>query len=186
MDYQIKRLKRTTIERGSALEYCQDQMLLPNGREESWDFIHHKRGGGAAVVPLLPDGRVLMIRQYRPAIDRETLEIPAGARENPSEDGSITAARELKEETGFEAGKITFLTKLYTAVSWCDETTEVYLAENLTRSGDQELDEAEEIRLVPMERQKLLEMIQNGALQDAKTVAGILAMEQALRNREFH
>ncbi len=182
-DYQIKRLARVTKERGSALEYCRDTMQLPGGAVEEWDFIHHKRGGGAAVVPLLPDGRILMIRQYRPAIDRETLEIPAGAREKPTECGEVTARRELREETGYCCSHLQFLTKLETAVSWCDETTEIYLADGLSCMEAQQLDEAEEIRLVPMERSRLLEMIFSGELQDAKTVAGILASEVVLQQK---
>ncbi len=176
-EYQIRRLERRVIKEGSALDFLQDTMQLPNGRIEQWDFVHHRRGGGAAIVPLLPDGRILMIRQYRPAIDQETLELPAGARECPDEDGAVTARRELREETGYDCEELMFLTKLRTAVSWCDETTEVYLARGLSRCGEQILDDAEEIRLVPMERSELIRMIFRGEIQDAKTVAGVMASE---------
>ena len=64
----LRRLSRTTLYAGSALDYCRDRMQLPDGSEETWDFIHHRRGGGACVIPVTEDGRILMIRQYRPEV----------------------------------------------------------------------------------------------------------------------
>ena len=84
---ELKRLNRRTVFNGRAIDFCKDTMRLPDGRIEEWDFIHHKKGGGACVVPVLPDGRILLIRQMRPAIDRETLELPAGARDPIGTDG---------------------------------------------------------------------------------------------------
>ena len=68
MEYKIKRLRREKVFGGSALEFMQDLMELPDGKRETWDFVHHRRGGGACVVPVLDDGRILMIRQFRPAV----------------------------------------------------------------------------------------------------------------------
>ncbi len=173
--YQIRRLHRDVIVEGSAIDLCHDTMRLPNGTTETWDFVHHRRGGGAAVVPVLPDGKILMVQQYRPVIDRETLELPAGAREDPAEDGRITAERELLEETGYRAGTIRFLCKVLSAPSWCDESTEIYLAEQLAHEGPQMLDDAEEIGLCAKDPEDLLEAIRSGQIQDAKTVAGLSA-----------
>ena len=131
----------------------------------------------ACAVPVLPDGRILLIRQLRPVIDRKTWELPAGARDH-QEDPSVTAARELFEETGYRAGRITPLLVLKTAPAWCDEETHVYLAEDLTREGDQCLDEAEEIDMAAFPLPELLARIRSGELQDAKTVAGILMYAQ--------
>ncbi len=174
MPYKLKRMSREVVAEGSALTYCQDEMRLPNGRIEKWDFIHHNRGGGSAIVPVLPDGRILLIRQLRPAVDREFLELPAGAKEAPDEDPKETALRELQEETGYRCGKLTFLTRIMSAPAFLDETTDIFLAEELTKVGEQSLDEAEEIRLCPCEASELKAMIQDGVLQDAKTVVGIL------------
>lgn len=182
MQHKIRRLKREKVYEGSVFEFYQDTMRLPDGKIETWDFVSHKRVGGAAVVPVLPDGRILLIRQYRPAVDRDTLELPAGARDARGEDPSFTAARELREETGYTSSEISPLLHLKTATSWSNEETYVYLAKNCRKEGSQRLDEAEEIKVEAWPLQKLLEKIYSGQLQDAKTVAGILAYYGKLPN----
>ena len=91
MEYKLKRLGRELAAPGKALEFYRDDMQLPDGKVEKWDFVHHKKGGGACVVPILPDGRILLIHQYRPAVNRETTELPAGAfdAEDPDFDSSV-------------------------------------------------------------------------------------------------
>lgn len=175
MDYKLKRLNRELASPGKALEFYRDTMELPDGRTEIWDFVHHKRGGGACVVPVLPDGRVLMIHQYRPAVDRETTELPAGAFDADDPDFAVTASRELEEETGYKCGKIRRLVRLDTAIAWCDEKVEIYLAEDLYKAGGQQLDDAEEIGLEAIPVEELRRRIFAGEMRDAKTVAGILA-----------
>ena len=183
MDYKLRRLDRTLASPGKVLEFYRDRVQLPDGQQENWDFVHHKRGGGACVVPVLPDGRILLIHQYRPAVDRETTELPAGAFDMDDSDFSITASRELEEETGYRCGKISRLVRLDTAIAWCDEKVEVYLAEDLTKSGSQNLDEAEEIGLEAIPVEELKRRIFAGEIRDAKTVAGILAYLAVLSDR---
>lgn len=173
--YKLTRLGRKTACEGSALDFMRDTMRLPDGREEIWDFVHHKKGGGAAVVPLLPGGRILMIRQYRPAVGRETLEIPAGACDREDKNREMTASRELLEETGYRAGRIRHLVTIDTAVAYCDESTEIYLATDLKREREQALDEAEEIRVTAVEISAIFDLMSRGVIRDAKTVAGICA-----------
>lgn len=175
MDYKLRRLNRELASSGKVLEFYRDTMELPGGKTEKWDFVHHKRGGGACVVPVLPDGRVLVIHQYRPAINRETTELPAGAFDADDPDWARTASRELEEETGYRCGKIRRLVRLDTAIAWCDERVEVYLAEDLCKVGDQRLDDAEEIGLEAIPVEELRRRIFAGEMRDAKTVAGILA-----------
>lgn len=179
MEYKLKRVGRELVMPGKVIDFYRDTMELPDGRIEKWDYIDHKRGG-ACIVPVLPDGRILMIHQYRPAIDRETLELPAGARDSIQEDTAVTAARELEEETGYRSDKITPLLKLKSAVAYCSEFTDVYLAEDLIPIGGQHLDEAEEIRIEAFDLDTLLEKIYSGQIQDAKTAAGILAYSTRL------
>lgn len=175
MEYRLHRKDRTLACAGAVLEFYRDQMVLPDGKEETWDYVRHKKGGGSCVVPVLPDGRILLIRQFRPAIDRETLELPAGAKDSSGEDPALTASRELEEETGYRAGRITKLAHILTAVAWCNEATDIFLAEDLERVGGQHLDEAEEIRVCALPLEELCDRIFRGEIQDAKTVAGILA-----------
>lgn len=181
--YKLKRLDRQLVSEGSVFRFYRDRMQLPDGKIEYWDYVDHKKTGGAAVVPVLSDGRILLIRQFRPAVDKETLELPAGARNTPREDPKETAARELMEETGFTSDRITKMLHLDTATSWCGETTDVYLAENCVRKGEQELDEAEEIGLQVLTFDEALAMIYDGRITDSKTVAGILAYANIKRKQ---
>ena len=91
-------------------------MELPNGKTEEWDFISH-RMGAAAVVPVREDGKILMVRQYRNAIERMTLEVPAGSRDSVTEDTMVCAARELEEETGYCSNNLKKLLSLKTTVA---------------------------------------------------------------------
>lgn len=183
MDYKLKRTARELASPGKVLEFYRDRMELPDGSVENWDFVHHKRGGGACVVPVLPDGRILMIHQYRPAVNRETTELPAGAFDMEDPDDAITASRELEEETGYRCGKISRLVRLDTAIAWCDEKVEIYLAEDLEKSGGQNLDDAEEIGMEAIPVDELKRRIFAGEIRDAKTVAGILAYLAVLSDR---
>ena len=98
---KMKRLKRELKYKGSILDIYQDTMEFANGKQEKWDFVSH-RMGAAAILPVLPDGRIVMVRQYRNALERETIEIPAGARDSKTEDTKVCATRELEEETGVQ------------------------------------------------------------------------------------
>ena len=171
---EIKRIDRKLVHSGSILDFYEDTMLLPNGKTEKWDFISH-RMGAACVLAVKPDGKILMVRQYRNALNRETLEIPAGKRDSVNEDTAICAARELEEETGYRAGKLEKLLSLKSTVAFCDELIDVYLATNLEKVGEQNLDESEEIDIEAWELKDLLEMCYSGKLQDAKTVSAIMA-----------
>lgn len=170
---KMERLERKLMYRGAILDVYKDTMRFSNGRTEEWDFVSH-RMGAAAVLPVLPDGRILMVRQYRNALERETLEIPAGCRDSLTEDTRISAIRELEEETGYRSEKVSFLLSLRSTVAFCDEFIDVYLAEELT-PGEQHLDEAESIDVEAYSLEELCAMIYQGKLQDAKTVAAIMA-----------
>lgn len=178
----LKRLNRKTACEGSVIDLCRDTVELPDGRIEEWDFVRHKKGGGACVIPVLPDGRLLLIRQYRPAIDEVIFELPAGAKDSPDEDTAATALRELVEETGYTSESLEKLASIRTAVAYCNEVTDIYLACDLIWAGGQKLDEAEEIDTIPFSMPELLDLIFSGKMQDAKSVIGILAYE-AKRHR---
>ena len=173
MKEQITRIKRELIHKGTILDIYKDTMQLPDGNTEEWDFVSHRKGA-AAVVAVRDDGKVLMVRQYRPALERETLEIPAGSRDSVTEDTKVCAARELEEETGFRAEQLSFLISLKTTVAFCDEFIDVYLARNLIKTK-QHLYESEDINVEACDSDDLCELIYKGRIQDAKTVASLLA-----------
>ncbi|MGN0353034.1 MAG: NUDIX hydrolase [Roseburia sp.] len=178
MDQKVKRINRELKVQGAILDFYADTMELPDGKLEKWDFVSH-RMGAAAVVPVLADGRILMVRQYRNALDRETLEIPAGARNSKTEDTKICAARELEEETGYRSENLQKILSLKTTVAFCDEFIDVYLAKDL-KPGNQHLDEGEFINIEAYPLEELCQMISEGKLQDSKTVSGILAYANLL------
>ena len=172
MGEQIKRIKRELQCKGSITDYYNDTVVLPDGREEVWDFVGHK--GAAATVAVLPNGKLLMVSQYRNALDRQTIEIPAGGLKTPEEPTMEAAKRELKEETGYTCGSIEPLLTIRTTVAFCNEKIDIYLARDL-EAGEQELDDDEYVDVKAYELSELEEMIYNATIQDSKTIAGILA-----------
>ena len=172
MSEQIKRLKRELKFKGTILEFYQDTMEINGDHTAVWDFIKHK--GAAAVVPVTEDGKILMVCQYRNALERYTLEIPAGALDEENEPGRECASRELEEETGFRSENMEWLITLRTTVAFCNERIEVYVAKDLIPSK-QHLDEDEFIDLKAYTLEELKEKIFSGEIEDGKTVASLMA-----------
>ncbi len=167
----VKRIKRELKYSGTILDMYCDHVEV-NGHVAKWDYLHHK--GAAAVIPVTNDGKILMVRQYRNALDRYTLEIPAGALDAPEEPGIECAARELEEETGFFSKDLEWLITLRTAVAFCNERVEVYVAKNLIQSK-QHLDEDESIDVEAYTMAELKEKIFSGEIEDSKTIASLMS-----------
>lgn len=178
---KMKRLNRELMYKGAILDVYKDTMEFPNGTKEEWDFVSH-RMGAAAILPVLPDGRIVMVRQYRNALERETLEIPAGCRDSKTEDTGLCAAREMEEETGYKSEHVEYLLSLRTTCAFCDEFVDIYVAKDLQK-GEQHLDDAEsiEVEIYPLE--ELCQMVYDGKIQDAKTVSAIMAYSNQIKNR---
>ena len=169
---EFKRLSRDLVAHGEIIDYYQDTMQVPNGNIVKWDFIKHK--GAAAIVPVDDMGRIIMVKQYRNALERYTLEIPAGGLNCESEPTMEAAARELAEETGYTAEHMELLLTIHTTVAFCNEKIDVYLAKGL-KPGKQHLDEDEYVNVGVYTVEELAKKIYAGEIQDAKTVAAILA-----------
>lgn len=168
----VERIGRRLVYQANILDIYEDDILTPKGTVAHWDFIGHK--GAAAVVAVKENGKLVMVRQYRNALDRMTIEIPAGARDYAGEPTMECAKRELREETGYQAGKLEYLMTLRTAIAYCDELIDIYVATELSR-GEQDLDEDECVEVLEFEIDELCDMIYSGRLQDVKTIAAILA-----------
>jgi len=168
------RLGRELAYTGVILKIYRDKVVA-NGIEETYDFIHHD--GAAAVLPVTKDGKILMVRQYRNALDRFTLELPAGKVDAPDEPRIECAYRELEEETGFKTDKLEFLMTINTTVAFCNEAIDIFVAKNLIPSK-QHLDADESIDVEEWEVRDLLDLIYSGKMTDAKTVAAILSYAQ--------
>lgn len=168
---EFKRLSRELSYQGKILKVYTDHVEV-NGRKSNWDYVYHN--GGAAVVPVTKDGKILMVRQYRNALDRFTLEIPAGALDSVNESGAACVARELEEETGYRSEKIEWLTSIHSWPAFTNEKVEIFVAQDLIPSK-QNFDEEESIELEEYTLDELKELIFRGDIMDSKTVAGILA-----------
>ena len=178
---RTERLERVEIARGAILTYCHDKIKAPNGHICEYDFIKHQ--GAAAILPVLDDGRLLLVRQYRNALDRFTLEIPAGGLDGPDEPTKDAAVRELTEETGYTSDKVSFLISIYPTVAYGNEKIDIYLAEEL-KKGERNLDEDEFINVEAWSIEDLSELIFTGQIQDAKTIAAVMAYSYKVCNQD--
>lgn len=152
--------------------------VAPHGERFRRDVVHHP--GAVAVVPL-DDGDVVMVRQFRAAIDSELLEIPAGKRDVPGEAPEITAQRELAEEVGLSAGRLVKLAEFHNSPGFCDEHTHLYLGLDLTETpNDLQGIEERYMEVVRIPLGEALEMIDDMRITDAKTIIGLLATKRHL------
>ena len=174
----VVRLDRQLKYQGNILKIYEDTVLA-NGHEAHWDYIHHD--GAAAVLPVADDGKILMVRQYRNALNRYTLEIPAGKLDEPDEPKIECAYRELEEETGFRVEQLEYLMSLSTTVAFCDEAIDIFVAHHLIPSR-QHLDEDEVIDVEAWALEDLEEMIYTGKITDGKTLAAIMAYAMKYRS----
>lgn len=166
-----------TIYDGKILHVERWQVTCPNGKAATREIVVHK--GAAAVVPVYEDGTTLLVRQHRVAVDRVTLEIPAGKLDSVGEDPHDCAVRELEEETGLHAGRMTLLTSLLTTPGFCTEKIAIYLAQELSQ-GKTHPDEDEFLSLVRMPLEDAVAMIMRGEIRDSKTICGLLMAKEAL------
>ncbi len=146
------------------------QRTAPDGVVRVRQIIQHP--GAVTLLPLLDDGRVCFVQNYRAAVDQTLIELPAGTLE-PGEDPVQTARRELAEETGYRAGRIELLATFFMSPGILDEKMYLYLATALT-PGPMALQPDEHIQPLVTTWQKALEMARDGRIQDAKTLTGLL------------
>ena len=163
-------LESTSLYQGTILSLRKDRVRLPNGRLTTREIVEHS--DSVCMVPLDAAGKVALVRQYRKAVERDLLEVPAGGIE-PGEEPEDAARRELQEEIGHTAGRLQPLAGYYLAPGWCDEYMYAYLATELSPDPrSQDYDEIVETRWVPLAA--TLELIERGEIRDAKSIAALL------------
>lgn len=175
-----KRISREEIFKGVAMHLVRDEIMLPDGSKSVREISLHN--GAAAVLPLLSDGRVIMVRQYRYAHERVMLEIPAGKLDTPDEPHLEGAKRELLEETGAVAEKYTYLGSIAPSPALLNEVIHIYLAEGIS-IGESHPDEGEFLNVEYYSLEQLHKMVMNGEITDSKTQIAILKTMEILRNR---
>jgi ADP-ribose pyrophosphatase len=163
-------LSSEMIYQGRVFGLRRDEVLEPSGLRTTREVITHP--GSVVVLPVLPDGRIVMVRQYRHATRQYLWELVAGRKE-PEETPKQGAARELLEETGYRAKRFKVFLDVFPTPGFLEERMYILLAEGLT-AGEAQPEEDEKIEVRAFKLKELKQMIKSGRLQDAKSIAGIL------------
>jgi len=178
-DLTEKVLESNTIYRGRIINLRVDTVKLPDGRTGKREVVEYS--GAVAIVPLNQEGQLLLVRQYRHAVGRILLEIPAGKIEH-GEDLESAARRELQEETGCQAKEFNRLCSFFSTPGFTSEELHLYFATGLSLL-EQNLDDDEFVEVFPVPWEQAIKMIWSGEICDAKSVAGILAADNYIKNR---
>ena len=149
---------------------------MPNGHTAPREWIKHP--GAAAVVPILPNGDIILVKQFRYPVNKVTIEIPAGKLDVEGEDPVGCAHRELSEETGYTASTVKHLISFYPTCGYSNEYLHIYLCRDLTR-GEKHWDKDECIEILEYTPDELIDLIMKGEIEDSKTIIGILFARQA-------
>ena len=173
-DLKEHKITSNQIFSGKLIDLYLDNVRLPNGEKSTREWLDHP--GAVCLVPILNNGDILLIRQFRYGPRQEFIEIPAGKidkNEEPLECGF----RELEEETGYKSNKLTFLTNIHPAIGFSNEKMWMYLAEELELS-ERKLDEDEFLELLPTPLNMALKWVFSGKITDVKTIIGILWVKE--------
>lgn len=178
-DLTEKKLSGSNVYDGCLLHVREDKVLLPNGKTATREYIVHP--GAVVVVPLLDNGDVLMVRQFRYPLDREFFELPAG-KIDPGEDTLVCGQRELLEETGYKAQSWDFLTTIHPCIGYSDEKILIYLAQGLSDHGHRR-DEDEFLENLQLPLDTALEWAREGRISDVKTLVGLFWAEKVRQGK---
>lgn len=165
---------------GKVIHLHLDDIELPNGNKSIREYCTHN--GAVCVIPITSDGNVICVRQYRYAIGKSILEIPAGKLDSIDEDPNDAVRRELREETGAVSGKISYLGLYYGSPALLNEKIYMYLAEDLS-FGESEPDEDEFLEVIKIPLDELYEMVLRGEIEDGKTQSAVLRAYELLRRK---
>lgn len=170
MVYEEKTISSERIYEGAILNLRKDRVYVKGDKVSNREIVEHN--GGVAIAALTDEGKMVMVRQFRKAAEKVVLEVPAGKIEL-GEDPALTAVRELKEETGYTPAHCEHLTSFYSSIGYSTEKIHIYLATGLT-PGETDFDDNEAIDMEEYWPEELLRMIDDGEIEDGKTITAIL------------
>lgn len=171
-----KTISSDRVYTGKTISLRVDTVEIPNRGYKKREIVEHN--GAVGIIAITPENKVVLVKQYRKAIEKELWEIPAGKIE-PGENPKESAMRELKEETGYSAQSMKLLHKFYTSAGFSNQKIYIYLAENLT-PGKQNFDDDEFIETKEFSLNEVYDMIYNNDIEDAKTSIGMLLIKELL------
>ena len=175
MNFEEKTLSSEYVFRGKVIDVKRDDILVSNGHKSIREVVEHS---GGVVILAIKEGKILTVNQFRYPIKTTSIELPAGKLE-PNEDPDFAAKRELEEETGYTAKNWKSLGYIYTSVGFCNEKLYLYLATDLEyKQVNPDEDEIIEPKEYPIK--EVFEMIDNGTINDAKTICAILRARKYL------
>ncbi len=178
MGKDFRKVSETTLHEGFVVTYNQAVFEGPQGEILERDVVRHP---GAVAVVAIDKDEVILVNQYRPALETVTLEIPAGKLDVSGEERIDAARRELNEETGLDSKNLTLLSEFHNSAGFTDELTSIYLAENLMPTEAKAVSVEEEyLTVTRVSFEKALQFVAQGVITDAKTVIGLLATKSML------
>lgn len=166
-------LRSDLVYEGSFLRVQRDEVRLPDGQQAVREFVLHP--GAVMIVAVLPDGRLVVERQYRHPVKRVMIEFPAG-KLDPGEGGLRCAQRELLEETGYTARRWAKAGVMHPVIGYADEFIEIWFADGLL-AGERHLDEGEFLDVLPASQDELEAWVRDGQLTDVKTIVGLMWLQ---------
>lgn len=176
--FEEKTIDSTSIYNGKVISLKVDDVTLPNGKVAKREIIKHP--GAVAIIAITAQGKLVLVEQYRKALERSIIEIPAG-KIDPGEEPLTTALRELEEETGYGSRDLTYLQSFATSPGFADEIVHVYLAKDLYVLEEKaDLDEDEFVELLEVTLEEAQEMVKDKRIYDAKTAFAVLYMAMNL------
>ena len=179
MGFEEKTMKTEKIYEGKILNLRIDMVELPDKKYSKREIVEHP--GAVAIAALTDDNEIILVKQYRKAVEKELVEIPAGMLEI-SEEPREAAVRELKEETGFSADKMEYICEFYTSPGFINEKLYLFLATGL-KAGESHPENDEYIDVLKFKLDNLVDMVWKGQILDSKTIIGAFAVSSYLQNK---
>ncbi|TVP92393.1 NUDIX hydrolase [Alkalibacterium sp.] len=169
MEFFEETVSEKSIYKGNVTEYTVQEVRLPDGKLAQREIVRH--AGASAVIPFTQDGRMVLVKQYRKAIEQLSVEIPAGIKDEVDDTGLVTAKRELEEETGYQADEWEFVTSFFSTPGFTDEYLEIYEATGLKKVDNPlEMDDDEAIELIEVTFDEAWDLYGQKLIRDSKTV----------------